>query len=370
MNDKRWMKVIIPHKTIDFFVFYCKIIHLNHKNMPEFDSTIQEIDPGDVIEEGPDDGGENDFREDAKTARTVRGAVDSTLQLYKISKPLIYSPEKTPISRKIIHCDTGSGYRMTAASDKGVNYKDHNEDCIFIHPEKDLVVVIDGVGSGTEGKIAAQWVAVGFSDYPENPEEAVNAAMGYMKRDRINSSTDGACFASARILSDNGKRYVDIAKAGDVKVLIFDENYKLVWKTLDNSHVQNEINAGRMTYDEALYHPNSNIVIKCISSDKCSIDRLALEVKAGYKVMLGSDGFFANITPEETEELISGKGYSSEQIITLLSNYTAERMQNADSILATTNEIGGRQKFGMFSDGFLTTPNPDNRSMVIVEIPR
>ena len=338
------------------------------------DSDIQELEPESFEIIDPVDADESGqlLVDKGQTADGIRTAIENTVEptvnIVKFSTPKIYSPNHTPISQRIIQCETPSGCRITAASDKGINYKDINEDCIYVDPGKNLAVVIDGIGGGTKGRFAAQWVAVGFADYPDDPEQAAKAAMEYMKRDKIDPNTDGACFASARIINDGNRKIVDMAKAGDVKILILDENDKIIWHSKDNTYVQSEVDAGRMTLDQELYSEHSSSINKYISSSSSSIERLATEIIPGHKILLGSDGYFANLTPEEIEELIAGKGYTADRIITVLSNVVFERMQNFEEILANTKLIDGREQFGMFADGFLKTPNPDNRSMAIIEI--
>ena len=302
---------------------------------------------------------------------------------------------------------TASGDMIWAATDKGINYKDHNEDRVGVSPQDNMAVVADGMGGYGKGDEAAQIAVEAFQDYPEDPNEAAKSASQLMKSEGIGSG--GACYASAKITEDQGQKYVNISKAGDVKVMII-ENGQLIWESHDDSTVQELLdiddpkNPFKITEDQALYHPSRNVVTNCISSDKNSIQVLKpMAVNKGTIVLLLTDGVIDNMTPKEIVKKI--RGAKGRQIIQVISNITDRRMRDSEKIAAISGaridikaltqalssvQLGAEEhkryldlqkKYelykklqeeriatGSYSDRFETEPKPDNIGMVVVEI--
>ena len=53
----------------------------------------------------------------------------------------------------------GSGDEVIAGTDKGINYKDYNEDRVVVSPEGNFIAVIDGMGEYGKGDRAAEILA-------------------------------------------------------------------------------------------------------------------------------------------------------------------------------------------------------------------
>ena len=261
---------------------------------------------------------------------------------------------------------TASGDKVWAATDKGL--KDKNEDRVVVDPAYNLAVVIDGMGGMGKGEEAAQLSAESFLQHPDDPVTAAISASNIIKNNEKMGSA-GACYASTRIIIDeNGKKYLETSNAGDVKVLILRKG-KLIFESHDDSYVQALIDSGKITKDEALYHPERNTVTKGISATHENFEFSALPLiplEKGDLVMGLSDGIIDNITPQEIEEDIIG--LKPAEIIHFFSNTTNDRMKNYPYIINDTEIQGGRAKLGQFSDGFLSAPKIDNRGVAIIEI--
>jgi serine/threonine protein phosphatase PrpC len=202
------------------------------------------------------------------------------------------------------------------------------------------------------------------------PLPAAKFASETMKRDNLKKG--GACFACARITDKDGKKYekgqkyVEVAKAGDVKALIFRKG-KLIWESHDDSIVQSFIDSKSLEPGGEYYFPGSNIVTKSLSAKESEIELLSpMSVESGDLVLVLSDGITDNITPREIEKRI--KGLTPKGIIQLLSGISGTRMANAQEIIAQTDAMGGRCNLEKCSDGYLSLPKPDNRGIAIIEV--
>jgi len=287
---------------------------------------------------------------------------------------------------------TKSGYRASAATDKGVNYKDHNEDCVVVSPETNMIAVVDGMGGREGGREAGQYIARALKENPLNVKSAIEKAKAMMDK---NLDMSGACFLSARVMEQKGKKYLDVNQAGDVKLIVYDKNGRVKNQSKDQSLPQILVDLGIIDEDQALYNQYRNVVIGGISTENyLETQREALEglkdpkkypkdaikafpepgetknyivpVESGDRIVIISDGISDNFTPKEIGGMIEGK--TQEEAIQEISDATDERMMDEANIIKTTEAAGGRVELRAFSDGYLSTPKRDNRGIAILDI--
>jgi protein phosphatase len=227
-----------------------------------------------------------------------------------------------------------------------------------------MAIVADGMGGHEQGAKAAQILVRTFQSHPDDPNEA--AAVASQSMDTQDVGDGGACFAAVRITEKNGQKYLDISQAGDVKVLIIRKG-QLVFESVDQSLVQELVDKGGLTQDEAQYYPLRNVVENYIGKDKHNPKIYnPIPLEKGDLVFIMSDGISDNLTPQEIIKLIGGA--KRKQIIQVISKVTGIRMKNYKKIKDETAVAGGREKLGEFSDGFKSDPKPDNRGIAVIEI--
>jgi protein phosphatase len=272
-----------------------------------------------------------------------------------------------------------SGDIVYGATDKGIGYKDLNEDRIGINPKANQIVVVDGMGGYGQGNLAAQLLAEAFEDYPDDPEKATKHASSLMMTE---SCDGGACYASAKITEKEGQKHLDISQAGDVKVLLI-RNGKLISESKDQSRVQAYVDDELIDEDEALYHLKRNMVENAVMANSHKPKILdPIPVEKGDIVILMTDGISDNLTPDEIVKRI--KGAKPKQIIQAISHLTDKRMEKAEEIAAISGAYADdpndpeykryielkreRVAKGIYSDGLKSAPKPDNRGIAVVQI--
>jgi protein phosphatase len=326
----------------------------------------------------PSNGTENPANKDTSSRWSIRKLLRSLTSRAtgtapeKAEAPVSNQPEildgagVNSLAEGIREYETASGDKIWASTDEGVDYsKGINEDRVAVSPANNMAAVIDGMGGQDQGDVAAQCVAEAFLKYPDNTINAVQHASELMHLAQIDED-GGACFASARIIDQDGQKSVEIAKTGDVKALIFEDG-KFTFESHDDSFVQVLIDSRSITLEESYYNPYRNIVNKPITPKKFEIELIKpIPVKKGSFIILLSDGIMDNIALQEIARLI--QGLTPRQIIQTLSDITGKRMANKGDILDKTEAMGGRTDLTKYSDGFLTTPKQDNRGIVIIEI--
>ena len=89
-----------------------------------------------------------------------------------------------------------------------------------------------------------------------------------------------------------------IMNVGDSRIYLISDNiYQL---TKDQTYVQREMDAGRMTYEQSLTDPQRNVLLQCIgASPVVEPDFFMGEVHINQTYMLCCDGFRHVISPNE-----------------------------------------------------------------------
>jgi serine/threonine protein phosphatase PrpC len=257
-----------------------------------------------------------------------------------------------------------SGDVVVAGTDKGVDYKDHNEDVVAVSPEKNFIVVADGMGGYGRGDQAARILAENLLLQPNDVTKGAAKAVEDMRDQGMRK--EGAVFISARVLdSDESKKSLEVFQSGDAKMIIVKKDGSISFESVDESYIQDILNFGQITPDEALYHNGRNMVTSAISPHLSGQPKSYedVEVEPGDAVLLMSDGISDNITADEIGHKVK-EGMTPSELYVWLSESTKERMTNKDKIIDSSD----REKDGKYSDGFKSKPKNDNRALAILEI--
>lgn len=208
---------------------------------------------------------------------------------------------------------------LTAAhTDVGIKKKT-NQDSILVQQAQTefgnvlLAVVCDGMGGLSKGEVASARVIRTFSqwfrqDFPAilyggMQPEALHASWErlvtnenariakYAEQTMVNMGTTCVAFLVV------GNTYY-IMNVGDSRVYLISDNlYQL---TKDQTYVQREIDAQRMTYEQAMRDPQRNVLLQCIgASDVVQPDFFLGTLAENQCFLLCSDGFRHVIEPNE-----------------------------------------------------------------------
>lgn len=216
--------------------------------------------------------------------------------------------------------------KIVAKTDKG-RVRDSNQDAYAVGEFPDEVawaVVCDGMGGAAGGNIASALAVKVISDkinasYRENMRDssiknmldsalvAANIEVYDMSDAKPELKGMGTTVVCA-IVRDG---YAFIAHAGDSRAYIFDGT-TLTQVTTDHSVVQNLIDKGEITKEQALNHPNKNLITRAIGVDK-NIDIDFDEVCLGENefLILCTDGLTNYVTDDELiDEVSDGRYYA------------------------------------------------------------
>lgn len=203
--------------------------------------------------------------------------------------------------------DTGRTDHLSwgARTDVGL-VRDHNEDSFLCRAP--LFAVSDGMGGHAAGEVASSIAIQTIAR--EAPATADSAALGAAVEtanlDVIAAPESGrgregmGCTATACVIEDDR---MAVAHVGDSRLYLLHKG-TLVRVTHDHSFVEELVDAGEITADEARVHPSRSVITRALGSDPdMYADHFTLDVEAGERVVLCSDGLSSMIGDAEIEDI-------------------------------------------------------------------
>lgn len=202
---------------------------------------------------------------------------------------------------------TGSTRHLSwgARSDVGL-VRAHNEDAFLV--KAPLFVVCDGMGGHAAGEVASHIAVEAIAERaPEHADEILLGAAVEAANDAVlEGSLTGkgkpgmGCTATCVIIENS---VMSVAHVGDSRVYLL-HNGTLVRITHDHSYVEELVDAGEITADEARIHPSRSIITRALGSDPdMYADHFALDVSTGDRIILCSDGLSSMVPDKQIEEL-------------------------------------------------------------------
>ncbi len=188
--------------------------------------------------------------------------------------------------------------------------RDHNEDVFRIEPELGFCLVADGVGGAAAGEVASRIVSETAANVFKSPSNrtvaeathqvqicfltANNAIISHI---RENPSHEGMS-STAEIMAFAGDELV-LGHIGDSRTYRFRDG-QLRRLTKDHSFVQEQIDRGVLTPEEARHHPLRNVIKKAVGTDhEIELDIVTSKILPKDQYLLCSDGLTDMV--EETQ---------------------------------------------------------------------
>ncbi len=187
-------------------------------------------------------------------------------------------------------------YRYNAKSHVGLKRK-INEDAVLALPEHDIWVVSDGMGGHDAGDFASRLVTDSIATVPQ----------GLAPADRMRAMRDAIQAAHRMIQAEAETRGRGVIGATVAALMMADGHFVALWAgdsriyrlrggliemlTTDHSAVAELVTAGRMTWDEAEQHPQSNAITRAVGvGEELELDKVRGETEPGDRFLICSDG--------------------------------------------------------------------------------
>lgn len=185
---------------------------------------------------------------------------------------------------------------------------------------RDLTDVRDLTQAEAGTRMADALKAANRAIYERTIQEAEKQGMG----------TTASC-----LLVGHG-RYI-IGHIGDSRVyLLRDGVFRQVTK--DHSYVQEQVDAGFLTPEQARYHPYSNVITRCVGANAAvEADVLTGEIRNGDLYLVASDGLTGMVEDPQLKRILESKQTPGRMVDSMITE--ANRRGGLDNITAIVVQV-------------------------------
>lgn len=190
-----------------------------------------------------------------------------------------------------------------------VGRREHNEDCFIADSTAGLALVADGMGGYACGEIASALVKQTIAEAVANQEglrEAITRAHAVVKEAAKADSDKKGMGSTAIALRVQGLDY-EIAWVGDSRAYLWDPAGVLKQITRDHSYVESLLSSGAISEQEALTHPNRNLITQAVGAageSGLEIDWICGRLAPSQQLLLCSDGLVDELLDHDIARLI------------------------------------------------------------------
>ena len=210
-------------------------------------------------------------------------------------------------------------------------------------PDRGIFVVADGMGGHAAGEVASEMAVSfvareldslrGLSDkqVAERMQGAIRAANGAIFQRTLTEHDKRGMGTTVTALALFESRFL-IGQVGDSRAYLLRDN-KLNQLTKDHSYVQEQVDAGYLTPEQARTHPYSNVITRCVGANSDVVpDMYGGTVRPKDLFLLASDGLTGMLEDYQLAELLSPERMPQDEVDSLIAE--ANRHGGLDNITA------------------------------------
>ncbi len=183
-------------------------------------------------------------------------------------------------------------------------------------PDRGVFIVADGMGGHAAGEVASEMavriIARELGDISNSTDQEASDLIR-------NSIIEANAAIFQRTLSEQDKRGMGttatamvilggnylIGQVGDSRAYVLREG-ALLQLTKDHSYVQEQVDAGYLSPEEARTHPYSNVITRCVGANvDVTPDVYSGALQAGDVYLLASDGLTGMIEDDDLGEMMT-----------------------------------------------------------------
>jgi protein phosphatase len=218
-----------------------------------------------------------------------------------------------------------------------------NEDSYLMIPERGIFLVADGMGGHAAGEVASEMAVRLIARELDSLRGLNDEQVADRMRNAIRSA-NAAIFQ--RTLTEHDKRGMGttvttlvlfetrflIGQVGDSRAYL-QRDARLTQVTKDHSYVQEQVDAGYLTPEQARTHPYSNVITRCVGANSDVIPDIYVgTVKPGDLFLLASDGLTGMLEDHQLAESLAPEQMPQQQVDHLIEE--ANRHGGLDNITA------------------------------------
>ena len=206
-------------------------------------------------------------------------------------------------------------FRVWAETHNGAVRK-HNEDALVSRPEIGLWAVADGAGGHASGEVASGMLAATLGEAPGDLpaqemlvdlRERVGQVHEALKREAERRG-EGAMIASTIVILLVRAGHFACLWAGDSRIYLL-RGGVLEQVTRDHSLVQELVDAGAISAEQAENHPQANVITRAVGSyDELELDKVSGKLEPGDRFLLCSDGLCKTLDDATMTAILNSSG--------------------------------------------------------------
>lgn len=194
--------------------------------------------------------------------------------------------------------------------------RSHNEDAFVDRPDLGLWAVADGAGGHDAGEVASGMLKEVLDAIPPGLSASELLAQVRLRvadvhqalRDEAEKRGPRAIIASTLVVLLARDGHFACLWAGDSRVYLLRDG-TLAQVTRDHSLVQELVDAGTISADEADGHPRANVITRAVgAAETLELDKVSNRLAAGDRFLLCSDGLNKTLSDAELAELLADAG--------------------------------------------------------------
>jgi serine/threonine protein phosphatase PrpC len=239
--------------------------------------------------------------------------------------------------------------RIASATDTGRRRR-RNEDSFVVRPP--LFAIADGMGGAQAGEVASRLAATvlteadGHGSGEERVEELIQEAnRRVFQRASEDAATQGMGTTMTLALVDEHAGTVSIGHVGDSRAYRLRDG-ELEQLTEDHSLVQELVNSGRLSEEEAGTHPQRSVITRAVGTEPdVDVDTFTLEAQPGDLYLICSDGLTDMIGDAEIRAALDAARGNLDEAARSLA-VAANRGGGEDNITVVLFEIAAGEPTG------------------------
>jgi len=237
-----------------------------------------------------------------------------------------------------------------ARSDVGM-VRSGNEDNFFAEADelRGVFIVADGMGGHAAGEVASEMAVQIVARHllplehirDSNADETMTVALRDANRaiyERMLAEVDKQGMGTtASVIIVSGGQYL-IGQVGDSRVYVLRDG-ALRQITKDHSYVQEQVDAGLLTPEQARYHPYSNVITRCVgANESVDVDLFRGEVMPGDVYLVASDGLTGMVDDRRLQQILLARSSPGRIVDALIAE--ANGRGGLDNITAIVVQVG------------------------------
>jgi serine/threonine protein phosphatase PrpC len=201
-----------------------------------------------------------------------------------------------------------------------------NEDSLFVNPDQNLFVVADGMGGHAAGEVASKLAVDAINEFvcltsgdeeitwPFGLDDSISydgnrlkTAIRHANRKVLEATQEkteyeGMATTVAAVLVDDDT--ANIGHVGDSRIYLFSQgSFSLL--TSDHSWVNEQIQSGVISAEQARSHPLRNVVTRALGGKAdLAVDMQTRKMSAGEVLLLCSDGLTSMVSDDDIFQVL------------------------------------------------------------------